>query len=453
MFDRILICNRGEIAVRIIRACRDLGISTAVAYSAADRDSRAVQLADEAVCVGPGPSARSYLNIPALIHAVAKVGADAVHPGYGFLSEDAHFAEICANLGIAYIGPPAEVIRAMSDKSRARAMMAAAGMPVPAGIERPLRDVTEAAERADAVGYPVMLKAAAGGGGRGMAVVRGPGELAEAFEEVRQVARTVFLDERVYLEKFVEDARHVEIQVLADSHGTVLHLGERDCSIQRRRQKLVEESPSPVLSDELRARMSEASVAGARAVGYVSAGTMEFLVDPAGDFYFMEMNTRIQVEHPVTEMCTGVDLVAWMIRIAAGERLPFGQPDIRPVGHAIECRVNSEDVLRDWAGCFGRLDRFAPPAGPGVRVDTHAYPGYLVPPYYDSLLAKVIVHADTREEAIRRMDRALAEFDCTGVTTTIAFHRELLDHPSFRAGEHRLDFIERHLTPDGHLAA
>jgi acetyl-CoA carboxylase, biotin carboxylase subunit len=442
MFDRILICNRGEI-----------GISTAVAYSAADRDSRAVQLADAAVCVGPGPSARSYLNVPALIHAVAKVGADAVHPGYGFLSEDAHFAEICASLGIAYIGPPAEVIRAMSDKSRARAMMAAAGMPVPAGIERPLLDIAEATERADAVGYPVMLKAAAGGGGRGMAVVRAAGELAEAFDAVRDVARTVFLDERVYLEKFVEDARHVEIQVLADSHGTVLHLGERDCSIQRRRQKLVEESPSPVLSDELRARMTAASVAGARSVGYVSAGTMEFLVDPAGGFYFMEMNTRIQVEHPVTEMRTGVDLVAWMIRIAAGERLAFGQDDIRPTGHAIECRVNSEDVLRDWAGSFGRLDRFAPPAGPGVRVDTHAYPGYLVPPYYDSLLAKVIVHADSRAEAIRRMDRALAEFDCSGVTTTIGFHRELLGHPTFRAGEHRLDFVERHLTPDGHLAA
>jgi acetyl-CoA carboxylase biotin carboxylase subunit len=452
MFDRILICNRGEIAVRIIRACRELGISTAVAYSAADRDSRAVQLADAAVCVGPGPSARSYLNVPALIHAVGKVGADAVHPGYGFLSEDAHFAEICANLGIIYVGPSPEVIRAMGDKTRARAMMAAAGMPVPAGIERPLRDLAEAAERADTVGYPVIIKAAAGGGGRGMAMVRRPEELAEAFEAVRNTARTVFLDERVYLEKFVEDARHVEIQILADRHGTVLHLGERDCSIQRRRQKLLEESPSPLLPEELRARMAEVSVAGARSIGYTSAGTMEFLVDPDGGFYFMEMNTRIQVEHPVTEMRTGIDLVAWMIRIAAGERLPFTQDDIRPTGHAIECRVNSEDVLRDWAGSFGRLDRFALPAGPGVRVDTHAYPGYRVPPYYDSLLAKVIVHAASREEAIRRMDRALAEFDCTGVTTTVPFHRELLNHPTFHAGQHRIDFVERHLTPDGHLA-
>jgi len=375
-----------------------------------------------------------------------------VHPGYGFLSEDAHFAEVCGRLGITFIGPPPEVIAAMGDKAGARALMAAAGLPVPAGTERPVQGLAEAAGRAAQVGYPVILKAAAGGGGRGMAVVRRPERLADALAEVRLVARTVFLDDRVYVEKFVENARHVEIQVLGDSYGNVVHLGERDCSIQRRQQKLVEESPSTLLSEGLRARMGEAAVRGSRAVGYSSAGTMEFLVDPAGAFYFMEMNTRIQVEHPVTEVRTGIDLVAWMIRVAAGERLGFGQGDIRLSGHAIECRVNTEDAARDWVGSFGRLERFTPPDGPGVRVDTHGYVGYQVPPYYDSLLAKVIVHAHSREEAIRRMERALAEFDCGGVTTTIGFHRELLAHPTFRAGEHRLDFVERHLTPDGHLA-
>jgi acetyl-CoA carboxylase, biotin carboxylase subunit len=451
MFDRVLVCNRGEIAVRIIRTCREMGIKTAVVYSTADADSRAVQLADTAVCVGPGPSARSYLNVPALLHAAAKVGADAVHPGYGFLSQDAHFAEVCGRLGITFIGPSPQVIAAMSDKARARALMTGAGLPVPAGIERPLQGLAEAADRAAAVGYPVILKAAAGGGGRGMAIVRRPERLAEALVEVQKVARTVFLDDRVYLEKFVESARHVEIQVLGDNHGNVVHLGERDCSIQRRQQKLVEESPSTMVSPRLRERMGEAAVVGAKAVGYESAGTMEFLVDPRGEFYFMEMNTRIQVEHPVTELQTGIDLISWMIRVAAGERLGFEQADIRPSGHSIECRVNSEDPTANWAGSFGRLERFIPPDGPGVRVDTHGYTGYQVPPYYDSLLAKVIVHADTRDEAIAKMDRALAEFECRGVRTTIDFHRELLAHPLFRSGEHRLDFVERYLSADGRL--
>ena len=451
MFDRVLVCNRGEIAVRIIRTCREMGIRTAVVYSAADADSRAVQLADTAVCVGPGPSARSYLNVPSLLHAAAKVGADAVHPGYGFLSQDAHFAEVCGKLGITFIGPSPQAIAVMSDKARARKLMTDAGLPVPAGIERPLQGLAEAAERAQLVGYPVILKAAAGGGGRGMAIVRRPERLAEALAEVQKVARTVFLDDRIYLEKFVESARHVEIQVLGDRHGNVVHLGERDCSIQRRQQKLVEESPSTMVSPDLRRRMGEAAVAGAKAVGYESAGTMEFLVDPAGEFYFMEMNTRIQVEHPVTELQTGIDLIAWMIRVAAGERLGFEQADIRPSGHSIECRVNSEDPTDNWAGSFGRLERFVPPDGPGVRVDTHGYTGYQVPPYYDSLLAKVIVHADTRDEALAKMDRALAEFECRGVTTTIDFHRALLAHPVFRSGEHRLDFVERYLSADGQL--
>ncbi len=448
---KVLVCNRGEIAVRVVRACRELGIPSAVAYSAADRDSRAVQLADEAVCVGPGPSPRSYLNVPALVHAADKVGADAVHPGYGFLSEDAHFAQVCIDLGITFIGPPPDVITAMGDKTNARRAMAAAGLPLPAGSENPLTGPAEAAERAAEIGYPVILKAAAGGGGKGMRVVHRPEDMTEALAEVQQTARTIFLDDRVYLESYITAARHVEVQVLGDQHGNLVHLGERDCSIQRRQQKLVEESPSTVVSDEMRERMCAAAVAGARAAGYSSAGTVEFLVDPAGDFYFMEMNSRIQVEHPVTEVRSGIDLVAWMIRVAAGERLSFAQEDIRLTGHAIECRINSEDAAKGWAGSFGTLDRFVPPAGPGVRVDTHGFAGYKIPPYYDSLLAKVIVHADTRNEAMARMDRALSEFDCAGVATTIGFHRDLMAHPRFRDGTHRLDFVDRFLTENGNL--
>ncbi|SDD18783.1 acetyl-CoA carboxylase biotin carboxylase subunit [Actinokineospora iranica] len=449
---KVLVCNRGEIAVRVIRACRELGIPSAVAYSAADSDSRAVRLADEAVCVGPGPSPRSYLNVPALVHAAGKVGADAVHPGYGFLSEDAHFARVCGDLGITFIGPTPEVITAMGDKTNARRAMAAAGLPVPPGSEDPLSGPAEAAERAAEIGYPVILKAAAGGGGKGMRVVHRPEDLADALADVAHTARTIFLDDRVYLESFITAARHVEVQILGDQHGSIVHLGERDCSIQRRQQKLVEESPSTVLSAEMRERMCAAAVAGARAVGYSSAGTVEFLVDPAAEFYFMEMNSRIQVEHPVTEVRSGVDLVAWMIRVAAGEPLAFGQADIAMTGHAIECRINSEDAANGWAGSFGTLERFVPPAGPGVRVDTHGFPGYRIPPYYDSLLAKVIVHADTRAEAMARMDRALAEFDCAGVATTIGFHRALMAHPRFRAGTHRLDFVENHLTATGELS-
>ncbi|MGQ0838321.1 acetyl-CoA carboxylase biotin carboxylase subunit [Actinokineospora sp.] len=449
--EKVLVCNRGEIAVRVIRACRELGIASAVAYSAADKDSRAVQLADEAVCIGPGPSPRSYLNVPALVHAVGKVGADAVHPGYGFLSEDAHFAQVCLDLGITFIGPSPEVITAMGDKTNARRAMAKAGLPLPAGSEEPLSGAAEAAERAAAAGYPVILKAAAGGGGKGMKVVYSPHDLAAALVEVQQTARTLFLDDRVYLEKYITAARHVEVQILGDQHGSIVHLGERDCSIQRRQQKLVEESPSTVLTPEMRERMCAAAVRGAAAAGYSSAGTVEFLVDQAGDFYFMEMNSRIQVEHPVTEVRSGIDLVAWMIRVAAGEPLGFGQEDITLSGHAIECRINSEDAAAGWAGSFGLLERFVPPAGPGVRVDTHGFPGYRIPPYYDSLLAKVIVHAESRHEAMRRMDRALAEFDCAGVSTTIGFHRELMAHPQFQAGTHRLDFVDKYLADSGEL--
>jgi acetyl-CoA carboxylase biotin carboxylase subunit len=442
VFGKVLVCNRGEIAVRILRTCKDLGIGTVSVYSAADRDARAVALADESVCIGPAPSAHSYLNVPAIMYACARTGADAVHPGYGFLSEDPYFAEVCADAGLTFIGPPAELIALMGDKPRARRAMAAAGVSVAPGIDRPLAGVAEAAEIAASVGYPVILKAAAGGGGRGLMVVRNPADLPDAYASTQQTARAMFRDDRVYLEKFIGSARHVEVQLLGDAHGTVIHLGERDCSIQRRQQKLVEESPCTALDDDLRERICQAAVAGGRAVGYRSAGTMEFLLDPGGDFYFMEMNTRLQVEHPVTEMRTGLDLVEWMIRIAAGEKLPFRQQDIRMSGHAIECRINAEDPSRDWQGFPGRLDRFVPPSGPRVRVDTHGYPGYQIPPHYDSLLAKVIVHGPSRDAALAAMARALAEFDCAGVPTTIPFHRQLMAHPQFRAGAHRLDFLQ-----------
>jgi acetyl-CoA carboxylase biotin carboxylase subunit len=451
VFSKVLVGNRGEIAVRIMRACKDLGIATVCVCSEADRDSRAVALADESVCVGPAPASQSYLNVPAIMYACARTGADAVHPGYGFLSENPYFAEVCADAGVAFIGPPARVIALMGDKPAARRAMAQAGLPVPAGIDRPLTGAAEAAELAAAIGYPVVLKAAAGGGGRGITIVREPADLPGAYAETQRTARATFRDDRIYLEKFIESARHVEVQLLGDQHGSIVHLGERDCSIQRRRQKLVEESPSTALDEDLRTRICAAAVAGARAVGYYSAGTMEFLLGPDGCFYFMEMNTRIQVEHPVTEMRTGIDLVQWMIRVAAGERLPFGQDDIHLSGHAIECRINAEDPALGWQGFPGRLDHFVVPGGPGVRVDTHGFPGYQVPPHYDSLLAKVIAHSDTRDGALAVMARALAEFDCTGVPTTIPFHRQLIAHPRFQAGTHRLDFLETHLDNGGAL--
>ena len=451
MFRKVLICNRGEIAMRILRTCRDLGIATVSVYSEADRDSRAVRLADESVCIGPAPSAHSYLNVPAIMYACARTGADAVHPGYGFLSEDPHFAEVCAEAGVTFIGPSADLIALMGDKPAARRAMAEAGVPMAPGIDRPLSGAAEAAQVAGVTGYPVILKAAAGGGGRGMKIVRSPADLAPAYAETQQAARAAFRDDRVYLEKFITSARHVEVQLLGDQEGGIVHLGERDCSIQRRQQKLAEESPSVALDDELRDRICQAAVAGARAVGYHSAGTMEFLLAADGEFYFMEMNTRIQVEHPVTEMRAGIDLVEWMIRIAAGERLPFAQEDVHLSGHAIECRINAEDPARDWRGSPGLLERFVPPGGPRVRVDTHAFPGCRIPPHYDSLLAKVIAHAPTRDEALATMSRALAELDCGDAATTVSFHRQLMTHPEFRAGTHRLDFVSAYLGADGVL--
>ncbi|HEX5504131.1 MAG TPA: acetyl-CoA carboxylase biotin carboxylase subunit [Thermomicrobiales bacterium] len=452
MFKKILVCNRGEIALRIIRTCRDLGIKTVQIYSKADADSRPVQLADEAVLIGPPAAARSYLHIPSIIHACLMTGAEAVHPGYGFLSQDTYFAEICRDSGITFIGPSPEVMEMMGDKSSARKLMADAGLPVPGGTEQPLVNYEEARDRAEQVGYPIILKASAGGGGRGMQVVWRREELAQALEDVRNTAQAVFKDNRVYLEKFIRSARHVEIQVMGDRHGNAVYLGERDCSIQRRQQKLIEESPSVYIDDDLRRRMGEAAVAGATAIGYESAGTMEFLVDPDKNFYFMEMNTRIQVEHPVTETVTGLDLIELMIRVASGEPLPLTQADIKPSGHAIECRINAEDPANNWAGASGTVSTFIPPGGPRVRVDTHGYSGYTVPPYYDSLLAKVIVHGKDRRDAMDIMLRALREFTVEGIKTTIPFHQQLLAHPIFRSGEYHLDFLEKYMNPDGTLA-
>jgi acetyl-CoA carboxylase, biotin carboxylase subunit len=451
MFKKILISNRGEIALRIIRTCRDMGIKTVLVYSKGDVDSRPVELADESVLIGPPPASRSYLHIPSIIHACQMTSAEAIHPGYGFLSQDPYFAEICQDFGITFIGPSPRVMELMGDKSSARKLMADAGLPVPGGTEQPLAGYDQARQRAEQVGYPIILKASAGGGGRGMQVVSERGELAGALESVRNVAQAVFKDNRVYLEKFIRDARHVEIQVLGDRHGNVVYLGERDCSIQRRQQKLIEESPSTYIDETLRRRLGEAATAGARAIGYESAGTMEFLVDPDRNFYFMEMNTRIQVEHPVTEATTGLDLIELMIRVADGEPLPLRQDQIQPRGHAIECRINAEDSTNNWASASGTITRFIPPGGPRVRVDTHGYSGYVVPPFYDSLLAKVIAHGDDREHAMNIMLRALSEFACEGIKTTIPFHRQLLAHPVFRSGNYHLDFLEKFMDADGTL--
>jgi len=451
MFKKILICNRGEIALRVIRTCRDMGIKTVQVYSKADADSRPVELADEAILIGPAPAARSYLHIPSIVHACLMTGAEAVHPGYGFLSQDTYFAEICKDSGITFIGPSPKTMEMMGDKSTARKLMGDAGLPVPGGTEKPLVNYEEARQQAERVGYPIILKASAGGGGRGMQVVFRPADLEEALESVKATAQAVFKDNRVYLEKFIRQARHVEIQVMGDSLGNAVYLGERDCSIQRRQQKLIEESPSTYITPDLRRRIGEAAVAGAKAIGYESAGTMEFLVDPDRNFYFMEMNTRIQVEHPVTEATTGLDLIELMIRVAAGETLPVKQEDIKPHGHAIECRINAEDPANNWAPASGKLTRFIPPGGPDVRVDTHGFAGYTVPPFYDSLLAKVIVYGHDRDDAMNIMLRALREFTIDGIKTTIPFHLRLLAHPVFRSGNYYLDFLEKYMKPDGTL--
>jgi acetyl-CoA carboxylase biotin carboxylase subunit len=446
VFSKVLIANRGEIALRIIRACRELGVRTVAVYSEADRESLHVRFADEDVCIGPPPARESYLNIPRIIAAAEVTGAEAIHPGYGFLAENAEFAEICARSDITFIGPSAEHIRAMGDKAAARRAMAAAGVPTVPGTEETVADQGEASEIARELGFPVIIKAAAGGGGKGMRVVEDEASFPRMFQTARIEAETAFGDGRVYLEKYLSRPRHVEFQLLGDSHGRVVHLGERECSIQRRHQKLIEESPCVALTPDLRARMGDAAVRGAEAIGYVSAGTMEFLLGEAGEFYFMEMNTRIQVEHPVTEMVTGYDLMKEMIRIAAGEPLAIEDKPIELRGHAIECRINAEDPSRNFAPSPGRIEAMHQPGGMGVRLDTHAYGGYLVPPHYDSLIAKVIVHGEDRPEAIARMRFALESFIIQGIHTTIPFLHELMGHADFVAGDFDTKWLERHMA-------
>jgi len=442
---RVLVANRGEIAVRIIRACRELGLETVLVHSEADADSLPVRLADRAVCIGPARSELSYLNAEFIVSAARIHAADAIHPGYGFLSENAAFARLCELEGIGFVGPRGDVIAQMGDKVRARQLAAAAGLPVTPGSPDKLRDAAEAGRLAAALGFPVLLKAAAGGGGRGMRVVRHAGDLADQFADAAREAKAAFGDGSVYVEKYLENIRHIEIQVLSDGDN-VLHLGERDCSIQRRNQKLLEETPSPALDASIRGRMGEAAVRLCRHVGYTSAGTIEFILDAAsGEFYFMEMNTRIQVEHPVTEMVTGIDLVKAQLEIAAGKPLALRQADLRCYGHAIECRINAEDSDQDFAPCPGQVRRYHAPGGPGIRVDSHLQAGYVVPPYYDSLLAKVVAWGRDRGEAIARMRRALNEMEIDGIKTTIPFHLGLLHHPAFLAGEVHTRFVESQL--------
>ena len=443
MFTKILIANRGEIALRVIRACKEMGIRTVAVYSEADIDCLHAKMADEAVCIGAAPSANSYRNIPALISAAEITDAEAIHPGYGFLAENAHFAEICESCKITFIGPSPEAIRSMGDKVEAKKVMGKAGVPLIPGSAGAVATKEEALKVAKQIKYPVIIKASAGGGGKGMRVAHNDLRLISAFMTCQAEAEAAFGNPEVYIEKYIEQPRHVEIQVVADNFGHVVSLGERDCSIQRRHQKLIEESPSPVVDTKLRKRMGEAAVKGAKAVDYSSVGTIEFLVDPQGNFYFMEMNTRIQVEHPVTEMVTGIDLIKEQIRVAAGLKLSFTQDDIHWKGHAIECRINAEDPDRDFMPCPGQVNLYHPPGGPNVRVDSHLYTGYRVPPHYDSLLAKVIVHGRDRREAIQIMLRALDEMAVDPLKTTIPFHKKVLHDPSFVAGKYATDFVEK----------
>lgn len=443
MFQKLLIANRGEIAVRIISACRDVGVKTVAVYSEADRESLHVRHADEAVCIGPPRSSDSYLNVPAVISAAEITGVDAIHPGYGFLSEDPFFAEVCEKSGVAFIGPSADAIRLMGDKAQARKAMKEAGVPILPGVEEPLESVDEARACAERIGYPVILKAAAGGGGRGMRVVKRPDQLEDAFDQAQQEAGAAFHSAELYLERFIERPRHIEFQVLGDKHGRVRVLGERECSIQRRHQKLLEEAPSPSLDDKARRSITATLETALSAVGYSNAGTVEFLMDERGDLYFIELNARIQVEHPVTEMVTGVDLVAAQIRLADGERLGALLPEkIEVRGHAMECRINAEHPER-FTPSAGRITGFALPGGPGVRVDTAAYAGWFVPPYYDSLVAKLITHGSGRPEAIQRMKRALGMFVVEGIHTSIPLQQKILDDVHFARGDYDTHFIER----------
>ena len=450
MFNKILIANRGEIALRIIRACKEMGIKTVIAYSQADEDSLPVRLADQAVCIGSAPSSASYLLIERIISVGEICDVDAIHPGYGFLSENAHFAEVCKSCNITFIGPGAEQMRAMGDKSNARETMRKAGVPVTPGSHGVINTEEEALKEAHALKYPVIVKASAGGGGRGMRIAHNDPSLIQGFHAAKTEAERAFGDGEVYIEKYIENPRHIEVQILADSYGNVLHLGERDCSLQRRHQKLIEESPSPALSASLRKKMGEAAVKAAKAAKYVSAGTIEFLLGPNDQFYFMEMNTRVQVEHPVTEMITGVDIIKEQIRIAAGEKLSLTQKNVEFRGHAIECRINAENPYNNFSPCPGRIEFYNAPGGPGVRVDSHAYNGYRIPPQYDSMIGKLIVHGDTRAEAIAKCRRALSEYFIEGVKTTIPFEQFIIDTREFIEGHYDTGFIER-LIKGGHF--
>ncbi|MFY9553801.1 MAG: acetyl-CoA carboxylase biotin carboxylase subunit [Blastocatellia bacterium] len=442
MFKKILIANRGEIAVRVIWACKELGVRTVAIHSEADRDSLHVRFADEAICIGPAPAAKSYLNIPAVISAAEITNVDAIHPGYGFLAENAYFAEVCEACNIKFIGPGSAIIKLMGDKAEARSAMKAAGVPITPGFDGVIEDERDAVTVASRIGYPVIIKATAGGGGRGMRIVRNPEELMAALPAAQQEAELAFSNPAVYIEKYIEIARHIEVQILADQHGNVVHLGERECSIQRRHQKLIEESPSPALTPEVRAKIGDLAVRACKEIGYVNAGTMEFLLDEEKNFYFMEMNTRIQVEHPVTEFVTNTDLVREQILIAAGEPLEFDQSDIIFNGHSIECRINAESP-ETHTPSPGLITAMNLPGGPGVRVDTAAYPGWVVPPHYDSLIAKLIVHHRTRDMAIARMRRALEAYIIEGIETSVPLHQRILAEPDFIAGNLSTRFMER----------
>ncbi len=448
MVEKVLIANRGEIALRIVRSCRELGIATVAVFSTVDKKALHVQLADEAVCVGDSLSNKSYLNIPNILAAATSRGVDAIHPGYGFLAENDKFAEMCNDHGIVFIGPSPKAIRSMGDKSTAKETMEAVGVPTVPGSKGLLSNVDEAYKLADDIGYPVIIKATAGGGGRGMRLVENSDNLEKMFKAAQGEAEAAFGNDGLYMEKFIKKPKHVEIQILADRSGNVVHLGERDCSVQRRHQKLLEESPSPAINTELRKKMGNAAIAAAKSIGYEGAGTVEFLVDDDDNFYFMEMNTRIQVEHPVTEMVTGVDLIAEQIKIASGSNLEFNQDDIHLNGHAIECRINAEDPSHNFRPSPGKITGWLPPGGPGVRVDSHVYTGYEIPPFYDSLIGKLIVWGKDRNTAIKRMNRALNECAVTGIPTTINFHLTLLNKSKFKQGKIHTKYVEEELLPN-----
>lgn len=443
MFKKILIANRGEIALRIIRTCREMGIPTVAVYSEADADSLHVRFADEEVCIGPPPSSQSYLNTARIISAAEVTDADAIHPGYGFLAENAHVAEVCEQCKITFIGPSPDTIRLMGEKAQAKRTMLHAGVPVIPGSNGVVSGMDEAIKIARKIKYPVMIKAAAGGGGRGMRLAYSDSDLSKNFATAQTEAEKAFGNPALYIEKYVANPKHVEFQIVGDKHGNIIHLGERDCSVQRRHQKLIEETPCTVIDDKLRREMGHAAIKVAKAVGYVGAGTVEFLLDENRHFYFMEMNTRIQVEHPVTEAATGVDIIREQIRVAAGEEVELKQREIKLRGHAIECRINAEDPDRDFLPCPGKIVTFHTPGGPGVRIDSHVYSEYVIPPFYDSMIAKLIVWAQTRKQAIERMARALDEFVIEGVRTTIPFHQEALRSPDFLSGKFGTDFIDK----------